>query len=776
IPGNDNIPILHWIFLTKEAVSWSGVIFKDLLTNKKDMKIICIGNFPPRKCGIATFTENLVKSIMTAARDHNMVMEVEVIAMNDLNQVYDYPEIVKLSINDKDKGEYLKAADYINRAQADLCLFQHEYGIYGGNSGLHILSLLRRIKIPIVSTFHTVLQKPTFHQLEVLKKIAGYSEKVVIMNPMAIPFLTDVFGIAKAKIAYIEHGVPDFGSVDKKKLQKPATWQHRKVLLTFGLLGRSKGIETVIKALPEVVAKHPDLLYCVLGKTHPHVVKYAGEEYRESLEELTVKLGLDNNVEFLNKYVSEEELTNHLLAADIYVTPYLNKAQITSGTLCYAVGGGSAVISTPYWHAETLLADGRGRLFDFEDHDALKEILIELLENPAELEKLKQRAFAYGLRITWPRIGFEYISTFQLAIEGFKKFDTFWRPFRIEIPELDLFHLERMTDDTGLVQHANGCVADYKTGYCLDDNARALMVCLITYKRTGDRKYLALIHRYLAYIMYLQNSDGSFKNYLTYWRNMVEEVGSDDAYGRAVWALGALIRLSPCDSMFHVAMELFYKATTQFSRLSYARGYANCIFGLYHYIRRFPDQEKYIKMLTGMADKLVQKFRTHQQEGWNWFESAITYDNGILPASLYTAYIFSDNPEYLDVADASREFLEDQCFYDGQLTLIGNREWWMEKHSKSEFAQQPIDAMAMIIMYDCAYRATKNRAFTEKLKICFDWFFGKNDLNLPLYDAQTHGCNDGLEELEVNRNQGAESIISYLMSWLIAKPYVYGVK
>jgi len=351
------------------------------------MKIICIGNYPPRKCGIATFTENLVKSIHTAATDHHMEIIVEVIAMNDLNQIYDYPDIVKLSINDNNPGDYLKAADYINNANADLCLFQHEYGIYGGNSGLLILSLLRRIKIPIVSTLHTVLQNPTFHQLEVLKKIAGYSEKVVIMNAMAIPFLTDVFGIPKSKIVTIEHGVPDFSMVDKKNLQKPSSWNNRKVILTFGLLGRSKGIETVIKALPSVVEKHPDVLYTVLGKTHPHVVKYAGEEYRESLEALTAELGLENNVEFLNQYVTEEELTNHLLASDIYVTPYLNKAQITSGTLCYAVGGGSAVVSTPYWHAEALLSEGRGRLFDFENHQELATILNELLDDPEELCK-----------------------------------------------------------------------------------------------------------------------------------------------------------------------------------------------------------------------------------------------------------------------------------------------------------------------------------------------------------------------------------------------------
>jgi len=641
---------------------------------------------------------------------------------------------------------------------------------------LLILSLLRRINIPVVSTFHTVLEHPTFHQKEVLKKIAGYSEKVIIMNPMAVPILTGVFGIVRSKISIIEHGVPDFGRVDKATVQKPDTWQNRKILLTFGLLGRSKGIETVLKALPAVISRHPDLLYVVLGKTHPHVVKYAGEEYRDWLEALTIKLGLENNVEFLNKYVSEEELTHRLLAADIYVTPYLNKAQITSGTLCYAVGGGSAVISTPYWHAETLLAEGRGHLFNFKDYHRLAEILEELLDNPDELEGLKQRAYAYGLKIAWPRIGFEYISTFQLAIKSFKKFNSFLRPFEIEIPALDISHIERMTDDTGLVQHANGCVADYKTGYCLDDNARALLVCLIAQKRIGETRCFSLIHRYLAYIMYLQNTNGSFKNYLTYRRNTVEDVGSEDAFGRAVWALGALVRLSPCDSMFHVGLELFTKSTVQFSRLKYARGFANCIFGLYHYLRKFPDQEKYIKLMTGMADKLVEQFRLHQNQGWDWFESTITYDNGILPASLYTAYIFSDNHKYLDVAEATRKFLEKKCLFNNHLTLIGNRQWWIENHELSEFAQQPVDAMAMIIMYDCAYRAIGNIEFIEKLKTCFYWFFGKNDLNLPLYDSQTKGCNDGLEDLEVNRNQGAESIIACLMSWLIAKPYLNRAK
>jgi hypothetical protein len=332
--------------------------------------------------------------------------------------------------------------------------------------------------------------------------------------------------------------------------------------------------------------------------------------------------------------------------------------------------------------------------------------------------------------------------------------------------------MERLTDYTGIIQHANGCVADYKTGYCLDDNARALMVCLVAYKRSGEERYFNLIHKYLAYMLYMQNKNGSFKNYLNYLRNTVEEESSDDAFGRAVWSLGLLIRLAPCDSMFQVALEMFFNTSKQFDKLRYARGFANCIFGLYHYVRRFPDQEKYIRIISDMADHLVEMFNTQSNADWHWFEPSITYDNGLLPASMFIAYLYTEKPVYLEIAEKSMQFLEKNCLVHGQLTLVGNKNWWLSNHPMSEFAQQPVDAMAMIVMYDCAYRATKNQETIKKLEICLQWFFGLNDLNLPLYDEQTHGCNDGLEDLDVNRNQGAESIIAYLLSWLMAEPYL----
>ncbi len=737
------------------------------------MKIICLGNYPPRKCGIATFTENLVKSILRAANDHQMEVEIEVIAMNDKQQQYDYPEIVKFTIADQNMPEYLAAADYANASGADIFLLQHEYGIYGGASGLYLLSLLQKLKMPIVSTLHTVLQTPTFHQQEVLKRITRYSEKVVIMNSLAIEFLNKVFDVPLSKIAKIEHGVPDFGSIKKEKIVLPKSWKNRSTLLTFGLIGRSKGIETVIKALPEVVKKHPKVLYVVLGKTHPHVVAHAGEEYREYLMQLTRELKLEQNVEFVNEYVSENELTNYLLSCDMYVTPYLNKAQITSGTLCYAVGGGSAVISTPYWHAEELLSEGRGRLFDFKDYRGLSKLINELLDNPQELKQLSERAYSYGLTISWPKIGFQYINTFREAIQNHLNAGETSTHLGYTFPEFNIEHLQRLTDDSGIVQHAIGCVPNFKSGYCLDDNARALIVCLEAYKQTNATEYLPLIYRYTSYLAYLQNEDGTFKNYLSYDHRLTEETGSDDAYGRAMWALGTLIRFAPNDSLFQVGMDLFFKALGGIDQLTHARGYANCIFGLYHYIKKFPDQERYLHILMSLADKLLRKFQDFEQENWAWFESSITYDNGLLPASLYVAYELTEKAEYLEIADRSRKFLETKCFVNQKLTLIGNKTWWMAYHGKSsQYAQQPIDAMAMVWLYDCAYRATNQDEFAGKIITCFNWYLGMNELNMPLYDEHTHGCNDGLEEMNVNRNQGAESIIAYLMSWLLTKPFV----
>ncbi|MFK5856760.1 MAG: glycosyltransferase [Bacteroidota bacterium] len=737
------------------------------------MKLICLGNYPPRKCGIATFTENMVNAILDAAKKQELDFNIEVIAMNDEGKDYDYPSLVTRSINCLEKQAYIDTADYINQSGALALLLQHEYGIFGGDSGLLLLELLRRLKIPVVTTFHTVLQQPSFHQKEVLIKIAQYSNRIIIMNPIAIGFLSKVYKVPKYKIQLIEHGVPDFSQLVDDYGVIPDEWKNRKVMLTFGLIGRSKGIETVIRAMPQIKSKHPEVLYVVLGKTHPHIIANAGEEYRDFLQALTIKLNVQENIFFINEYVAENDLMQYLKRADIYVTPYLNKAQITSGTLAYAVSGGAAVISTPYWHAQTILAEGRGKLFNFSDDRELAKIVNELLDDPLEMIFLRRKAYNYGTQIIWPKIGLAYYNIFAEILHS--RFPVIpsnvFDDFEFSLPKFRSRHIEFLTNCTGIIQHAIGSVPNYRTGYCTDDNTRALILSIKAYNRFNEKKYLELIYRYLSFIMYMQNPDGTFKNYLTFDRTTNIEQKSDDAFGRTLWALGYIIRCAPDDSLLQTSRELFYKAVENIDSLVYARGYANCIFGLYHYIKRHPDQENFIEMLISLANRLCNNVTKHSDDDWTWFEPELTYDNGLLPAALYLAYEITDISMYYEVAEKTRLFLEKHCFINNYLTVIGNKTWLKPDNYTHEFDQQPVDAMAMIYMYYSAQKVNSKKEIVDKLKLSFLWYFGKNDINLPLYDNQTHGCSDGLGAYSVNRNQGAESIISYLYSWLLAEPF-----
>lgn len=737
------------------------------------MKIICIGNYPPRQCGIATFTENLVKAIQQAGLSQSIDISIEVIAMNDTGQQYAYPGMVSRSIRDQKKEDYLEAAEYINHSGADICLVEHEYGIFGGNSGLLLISLMRLLTIPVVTTLHSVLQKPNFHQKEVLKKIAAYSSAVIVMSKLAIEFLVDIYEVPLSRIFYIEHGVPDFETMKSTIPAAPENWKGRKIILTFGLIGRSKGIETVIKSLPKIIKKHPDALYVIMGKTHPHVVRHAGEEYREWLTQITADLGVSGHVQFLNKYVSEAELVSCLLAADIYITPYHNKAQITSGTLCYGLAGGCAVLSTPYWHAEEVLDDGRGFLFDFGNFSELSEKVIQLFDEPGLLKKIQNAAYEYGRSIAWPLIGRSYITILKEAcVLFFENTALLNHQYQLIDYPFDPQHLLRLTDNTGILQHAHGCTPNYKMGYCLDDNSRALLLSVMAFREFKEPVYLTLIARYLAYIDHMQHRDGSFDNFMTYPHVIIENEPSEDAYGRTIWALGYLIRYAPNDNLFQSGMELFHKALNQINTLKHARGFANCILGLYHYVHRFPDQDRFVKKISELADKLCNCYEECAGENWHWFETKMTYDNGLLPASLYKAFELTGAEKYLTIANTCTDFLESKCFQNDYLSLIGNRKWLSMLDDQYElFGQQPIDAMAMVILYDSIYSLKKDKNTLKKLTTSFKWFLGANDMNLPLYDIDTGGCNDGIEEFSINRNQGAESTIAYHLAWLIAAPY-----
>jgi glycosyltransferase involved in cell wall biosynthesis len=730
------------------------------------MKSVFIGSYPPRECGIGTFTRNLYNA-MQAGADNNDPNGSFVVAMNDYDQDYNYPDEVHFTIRQESQEDYISAAKYINLSSADCCILEHEFGIYGGHNGIYILPLLYRLEMPLVVTLHTIVKTPTYNEKAVLQEICKMANRVVVMSRKAITFLIDIYDVPEEKIVFIEHGVPDF-KFNQDEAKSEFRLKNKKIMLTFGFLSRNKGIETVIKALPAVIKKHPDILYIVLGKTHPNVLRHAGEEYRVYLTTMVNDLHLEKNVILLNKFVNQKELFKYLYACDIYITPYLNEAQITSGTLSYAVGVGAAVVSTPYWHASELLDDGKGVLFNFNQSDELSEILSDLFDFPEKRMKLRKKAYEYGRDITWPKIGLKYNELVQEIVkEDVKIVKKEIIPFDImQLPPFSLAHFQRMTDDTGIIQHAKFGIPNLKEGYCLDDNARALLLAVMVINRKKDPRVLKLCPIYLSYIHYMQNRDGSFKNFMSFNRNFLDEVGSEDSFGRTIWALGYMLAYAPNDSYYQISKLLFTNALPIFEKLESIRSIANTMIGISYYLRSNPSDENMTEIYRKLTDKMIEFYEHNSSDDWKWFEQKFTYDNAILPlAMLHAAQTFSEE-KIRDIAMVSMNFLIDVTFTEGYLSIIGNEGWYRKNDERAQFAQQPIDAMAMVLMFHQAFIVTQDNNYLDKLFTSFMWFLGENDLRISLYDYETKGCCDGLESYGVNRNQGAESILAYLISYL----------
>ena len=731
------------------------------------MKIAYIATYPPRECGIGTFTNNLFHSMLIGNKSKENGNEGFIVALNDNDLNYKYPEEVKVMIRQDHQEDYLKAVKYINLSGSDLCILEHEFGIFGGQSGVYILPLLHRLEIPLIVTLHTILKKPSYNEKAVLKEICKMANKVVVMSHKAVQFLTRIYDVPKEKIVLIEHGVPDI-HFNSEKSKKEFKLENKKVLLTFGFVGRNKGIETVIKALPEVVEKHPNLIYIVLGKTHPNVLRHSGEEYRIFLLRLVKNLHLEKHVLFLNEFIDEQDLFKYLYACDIYITPYLNEAQITSGTLSYAVGVGAAVLSTPYWHAQELLDKGRGRLFDFNDSEGLSDMLTGLLDNPAELNELKSKAAEYGKKITWPKTGERYLALAGRILKEEHHVIT-GKESELDLlilPPFSLTHINRLTDDTGIIQHAKFGIPNLKEGYCLDDNSRALLMVLMAYRQIKDIRALELSPVYLSYIHYMQNADGTFRNFLSFSRNFLDEVGSEDSFGRTIWALGYLLGNAPNDAYYQTGKLVFFNASPNFEKLTSIRGIANTMIGISFYLKSNPSDDSMTERLRNLANALIKHYNENSTPDWKWFESLLAYDNGILPlALLHSAEILNDE-KITKVALESMNFLTNHILKDNYLSIIGNEKWYKREGERSVFAQQPIDAMAMVLMYHQAFHLTKDKDYLSKLYTSFLWFLGENDLRMSLYDFETQGCCDGFERYGVNRNQGAESSLAYLISHL----------
>lgn len=703
---------------------------------------------------------------MVGAANVERVNQGLVVAMDDNDQHYDYPSEVKLTIRQEEQADYLEAANFINISGADVCLLQHEFGIFGGQNGIYILPLLYRLQVPLIVTLHTVLKNPSYNERAVLIEICKIAQSVVVMSQTAIDMLVAEYGVPESKIIQINHGVPDirFDQLQAKKEFKLSTKQ---VLLTFGFIGRNKGIETVLKALPAVVAKYPQLVYIVLGKTHPNVIRHSGEEYRIFLLGLVKKLGLEKHVIFLNEFIDQSELFKYLSATDIYITPYTNEAQITSGTLSYAVGAGAAVISTPYWHAAEMLSEGRGRLFGFNDSEALSDIFLDLLDHPEVMQELRKKASDFGREITWPKIGEKYSDlAYKVVAEQPELTD---KEMMLDLPALPPFlldHIHRLTDDTGIIQHAKYGIPNLKEGYCLDDNARALLMVMMTYKRNKHPLALKLSPTYLSYIHYMQNPDGAFRNFLSFNRNFLDEVGSEDSFGRTIWALGYLLGNAPNDAYYQTAREIFFDAYPNFVKLKSIRSIANTMVGICHYLKSNPSDEGMIEILRKLSNRLIDDYEINRIDDWHWFESLLAYDNAFLPLALLHAAEFLNDEKVNEVGLESMNFLTEITLRNGYLSVVGNDTWYKKDGENSMFAQQPLDVLAMVLMLHQAFRLTKDQTYIPQLYTCFMWFLGENDLRISLYDFETKGCCDGLESYGVNRNQGAESTLAYLISYL----------
>ncbi len=721
-------------------------------------KVVFISSFLPRKCGIATFTCDLIRSTRLAANDE---FEPLVVAMQSGDQKYNDP--VKFEIRQNVKSDYICAADYINFSHVDVVCVQHEFGLFGGEGGAYLSLLLNRLKAPIITTLHTVLDEPasTFHKS--LVDVCNVSYKVITMNERGVSMLRDIYDVPTKKIKLIPHGIPDLPFVDSNYYKHKFSLEDRRTILTFGLLNKNKGIEVMLRAMPAIVKADPSVMYIVLGMTHPNILKEEGELYRFSLRQMVKELNLQEHVIFYNRFVDDQELHNFLCAADIYVTPYISEKQLTSGTLSFAVGAGKAVVSTPYWAAKELLADGRGKLVDFQDSDKIAESIIEILNNDSQFYCLRRQAYEYGRSRTWPKIGQSY----------WKLFNAKWLPVRmaakttlsIEVPELSLDHLEKLTDDTGLFQHANFTIPNREYGYCTDDNARAVILMAKHYAQYSEPQALKLLDTYFSFIIHSQNSDGTVRNFMNFDRTWFEDEPLNDAFGRVLWAFGTVMAYAPTPAYLSIAKSCFDKSVEHIQK-QLPRGMSYSILGMCDYLKQFPGASDIKRQLELTADGLVVQYEENNYPDWEWFEDILTYDNAVLPHSLFVAGLISGNRKYIEIAEKTCSFLLANTFNGEFFSFIGCKGWYERGGTKAVFDQQPLEAASTVMMLRAAYDATQKEKYLILQRKAFDWFLGQNELRIPLYDFKTKGCNDGLLRDGVNTNQGAESTLSFLLSLL----------
>jgi len=734
-------------------------------------KIALVGNFLPRRCGIATFTADL----LTAVAQEDPFPECWAVVMNDIPEGYDYPPPVRFEVNQRLLSDYHLAADFLNMNRVDVVCLQHEFGIFGGNNGVHILELLKHLRMPLVSTLHTVLESPAPEQRSLLKHIARLSDRLVVMSFKAKAILEQTYEIPGKKIVMIPHGIPDVPFVDPNFYKDQFGVEGRKVILTFGLISPGKGIETMIDALPRVVQKHPEVVYIILGATHPHIKKEQGEAYRLSLQRRARDLGIEEHLVFHNRFVDLQELCEFLGAADIYVTPYLNREQIVSGTLAYALGSGKATVSTPYWYAEEMLAENRGKLVPFQDPAALAQAIRDLLDHEVECHAMRKRAYTFCREMVWKEVARRYLHVFNQVKKERESQPrpVFWmktmEALPREIPPPKMEQILRLTDDVGMLQHANFIVPNRFHGYCTDDNARALIAVLMAQDVIADNTRLAdLACRYISFLYHAFNdAQGRFRNFMGFDRRWQEDVGSEDSHARAVWSLGEAAASSESEDLRDAAQLLFEKALPVLLSFESPRAWAFALVGIHSYLQRFSGDSEVRRLRQKLSRRLFELYQANAQENWPWIEDTVTYANGKITQALILSGWGMNREDMLEAGLRSLEWLIFiQTDPKGHFVPIGNNGWFPRGGSKARFDQQPIEAMGIIEACRGAYTVTGDPKWLKHAQTCMEWFLGRNDLNVPLYDHKTGGCNDGLQADGPNRNQGGESTLACFISLL----------
>lgn len=738
------------------------------MKSEKEIKMLIVSSYPPRECGLATFSNDIVNSVKKVFGN---TLPIEVCALENNKRQYKYGDEVKYSISSSSMEDYRLVAEKINeRNDIGLVCIQHEFGLHGGDYGDYFLVFLLALNKPIVTVFHTVLPNPDEKRKKVVQAIVDLSNRIVVLTNKSQEILLTQYGCQRAKTNVIPHGTHTVLWEQKELLKNKYHFSHKIVMSNFGLVSENKSIETVLFALPEIVKKHPEVIYMVIGKTHPEIIKREGEKYRQKLMDIVQELQIEKNVIFINEYLELKQLLEYLTLSDIYLFSSKDPNQAVSGTFAYALSCGCAVISTPIPHAIEALEGGNGILLkSFDNPKEFQEAILNLVENKEKRIEMGKNAYALSQATTWENIAIKYGLLFGELTN--KEED-----LRFNFPPIKLDHIKELTTDYGMLQFSVFSEPDPESGYTLDDNARALINMVMYYSHSQDKDTLRLSNIYLNFIEEIQREDGFFDNYKNFNRQLTlqnSDVNLEDANGRALWSLGYAIsykEILPLDLILR-AENCWGKAFQKIHEINSPRAIAYTLKGLYYYYTVHPEESVRV-YIEKLANKLLELYNINSDEYWCWYEDYMTYVNNVLPEAMMFSFLATGEPKYLKIATVTFDFLLSHYFMKGQLKVISNRGWFKKQNERFFYGEQPIEVATTIITLDLFYQVTGNVKYKEQLEVAFNWFLGNNHLKQIMYNPENGASYDGLEDKTININQGAESTLCFFKAQLIMKKYI----